>query len=287
MLARDRSVRSDGDRAGRLRCRRLDQSPPRKPATSDRRDCPYRQGAAADRRQALARRHTLETRGPRRRAATGKGRSRRRADRHGRLPERSAGGAGQAQPREGRGRAVRRCTQSRRSRLPGRGARIGHARRHRRRRCGLRACRPCVAGRSGRSDPDANTGRQRRATLAPRVRRDGAARCAGPRHRSPIDPGRHIGKPGIAGGTHRHIGSDAIRRGARHGRRKAGTPFALGRCGSASGRLRPPDTSASPRLGNGVTWGGDVSSALRGGPNTDGTTVRLFHGPSESKEIHF
>ena len=47
------------------------------------------------------------------------------------------------------------------------------------------------------------------------------------------------------------------------------------------------DTSASPRLGNGVTWGGDVSSALRGGPNTDGTTVRLFHGPSESKEIHF
>jgi pilus assembly protein CpaB len=48
-----------------------------------------------------------------------------------------------------------------------------------------------------------------------------------------------------------------------------------------------PDTSASPRLGNGVTWGGDVSSALRGGPNTDGTTVRLFHGPSESKEIHF
>ena len=44
---------------------------------------------------------------------------------------------------------------------------------------------------------------------------------------------------------------------------------------------------ASPRLGNGVTWGGDVSSALRGGPNTDGTTVRLFQGPSESKEIHF
>jgi pilus assembly protein CpaB len=44
---------------------------------------------------------------------------------------------------------------------------------------------------------------------------------------------------------------------------------------------------APPRPGNGVTWGGDVSSALRGGSGTDGTTVRLFQGPSESKEIHF
>jgi len=46
-------------------------------------------------------------------------------------------------------------------------------------------------------------------------------------------------------------------------------------------------TIAPPRPGNGVTWGGDVSSALRGGSGTDGTTVRLFQGPSESKEIHF
>jgi pilus assembly protein CpaB len=43
----------------------------------------------------------------------------------------------------------------------------------------------------------------------------------------------------------------------------------------------------SRRPGNGITWGGDVSSALRGGSGTDGTTVRLFQGPSDSKEIHF
>ncbi len=47
------------------------------------------------------------------------------------------------------------------------------------------------------------------------------------------------------------------------------------------------ETAASPRQGNGVTWGGDVSSALRGGPSSDGATVRLFQGPSDSKEIHF
>ena len=46
-------------------------------------------------------------------------------------------------------------------------------------------------------------------------------------------------------------------------------------------------TPSSLRPGNGVTWGGDVSSALRRGPGTDGTTVRLFQGPAESKEIHF
>ena len=46
--------------------------------------------------------------------------------------------------------------------------------------------------------------------------------------------------------------------------------------------------ASSPHPGNGVTWGGDVSSALRGGPTgSDGSTVRLFQGPSESKEIHF
>jgi pilus assembly protein CpaB len=50
-----------------------------------------------------------------------------------------------------------------------------------------------------------------------------------------------------------------------------------------------PDTAtASPQPDAGITWGGDVSSALRrGGSTTDGTTVRLFQGPSESKEIHF
>jgi pilus assembly protein CpaB len=43
----------------------------------------------------------------------------------------------------------------------------------------------------------------------------------------------------------------------------------------------PPDAVS------GVTWGGDVSSALRGGPTTEGTTIRLFQGPTDSKEIHF
>ncbi len=39
--------------------------------------------------------------------------------------------------------------------------------------------------------------------------------------------------------------------------------------------------------GNPITWGGDVSSALRGGPSNDGATIRLFEGPSDSKEIKF
>ena len=46
--------------------------------------------------------------------------------------------------------------------------------------------------------------------------------------------------------------------------------------------------ATAPRPDNGITWGGDVSSALRGGARTtDGTTVRLYRGPSESREIHF
>jgi len=45
--------------------------------------------------------------------------------------------------------------------------------------------------------------------------------------------------------------------------------------------------SGTQQTGNPVTWGGDVSSALRGGPSSDGTTVRLFQGPSDSKEIKF
>jgi pilus assembly protein CpaB len=38
---------------------------------------------------------------------------------------------------------------------------------------------------------------------------------------------------------------------------------------------------------DGITWGGDVSSALRGGRAADGVTVKLFQGPSDSKEIRF
>jgi pilus assembly protein CpaB len=45
--------------------------------------------------------------------------------------------------------------------------------------------------------------------------------------------------------------------------------------------------SPSPSAGRAVTWGGDVSSALRGGSGGDGATVRLFQGPSDSKEIRF
>jgi pilus assembly protein CpaB len=44
---------------------------------------------------------------------------------------------------------------------------------------------------------------------------------------------------------------------------------------------------APPQAGNGVTWGGDVSSALGGGSTGEGTTVRLFQGPTDSKELHF
>jgi pilus assembly protein CpaB len=47
------------------------------------------------------------------------------------------------------------------------------------------------------------------------------------------------------------------------------------------------ETGAPPQPVNGITWGGDVSSALRKGSGTDGTTVRLFQGPADSKEIHF
>ena len=44
---------------------------------------------------------------------------------------------------------------------------------------------------------------------------------------------------------------------------------------------------ALPQAGNGVTWGGDVSSALSGGSTSEGTTVRLFQGPTDSKDLHF
>jgi len=56
----------------------------------------------------------------------------------------------------------------------------------------------------------------------------------------------------------------------------------------APATVRGETAATAPRPDNGITWGGDVSSALRGGGRaTDGTTVRLYRGPSESKEIHF
>ena len=62
----------------------------------------------------------------------------------------------------------------------------------------------------------------------------------------------------------------------------------LGRLSLSVVAVAQTDPAAAPqRPGNDVTWGGDVSSALRRGPGTDGTTVRLFQGPSETKEIHF
>ena len=43
-----------------------------------------------------------------------------------------------------------------------------------------------------------------------------------------------------------------------------------------------PQTQGSP-----VTWGGDVSAALRAGGNGDTRTVKVFQGASEGKEFHF
>jgi pilus assembly protein CpaB len=51
---------------------------------------------------------------------------------------------------------------------------------------------------------------------------------------------------------------------------------------------RTPNTEASADTESGsITWGGDVSSALRRGPTGEGTTVRLFQGPADSKDIRF
>jgi pilus assembly protein CpaB len=38
---------------------------------------------------------------------------------------------------------------------------------------------------------------------------------------------------------------------------------------------------------NTVTWGGDVSSALRQGPGGNGNTIRVFQGSTDSKEFKF
>jgi pilus assembly protein CpaB len=51
---------------------------------------------------------------------------------------------------------------------------------------------------------------------------------------------------------------------------------------------RTPDASTADAAQSGrVTWGGDVSSALRHGVGGDGATVRVFQGPTDSKEIRF
>jgi pilus assembly protein CpaB len=49
-----------------------------------------------------------------------------------------------------------------------------------------------------------------------------------------------------------------------------------------------PDAAAGAEAQpGGVTWGGDVSSALRRGATSGGVTVRLFQGPTDSKELRF
>jgi pilus assembly protein CpaB len=51
---------------------------------------------------------------------------------------------------------------------------------------------------------------------------------------------------------------------------------------------RTPEGTAGAEAESGsVTWGGDVSSALRRGATADGVTVRLFQGPTDSKELRF
>src|ERR1700759_3754001 len=61
----------------------------------------------------------------------------------------------------------------------------------------------------------------------------------------------------------------------------------LGHLSLAVVAVSPEPTPSATPTGNGITWGGDVSSALGGGPATGGATVRLFQGPSDTKEIHF
>jgi pilus assembly protein CpaB len=46
------------------------------------------------------------------------------------------------------------------------------------------------------------------------------------------------------------------------------------------------DPNAKPPA-NTITWGGDVSSALRQGPGGNGNVIRLFQGSTESKEFKF
>jgi pilus assembly protein CpaB len=48
---------------------------------------------------------------------------------------------------------------------------------------------------------------------------------------------------------------------------------------SADDPTKPPPST--------VTWGGDVSSALRQGPGGNGNTIRVFQGSTDSKEFKF
>ena len=55
----------------------------------------------------------------------------------------------------------------------------------------------------------------------------------------------------------------------------------------AAGRAPDATETADTQAGS-VTWGGDVSSALRRGSSVGGSaTVRLFQGPTDGKEIRF
>ena len=54
----------------------------------------------------------------------------------------------------------------------------------------------------------------------------------------------------------------------------------------AAERAPDPTIGAEAQPG-GVNWGGDVSSALRRGATGEGVTVRLFQGPTDSKELRF
>jgi pilus assembly protein CpaB len=47
-----------------------------------------------------------------------------------------------------------------------------------------------------------------------------------------------------------------------------------------------PAVAVADPSGDGVTWGGDVSSALRGSPSPEGATVRLIQG-ADNKEFRF
>lgn len=58
----------------------------------------------------------------------------------------------------------------------------------------------------------------------------------------------------------------------------------LGRLALTVRAALPQAAAEAPRLP--LTWGGDVSSALQGGP-TGGSVLRLFQGPAKAEEIRF
>jgi pilus assembly protein CpaB len=51
-------------------------------------------------------------------------------------------------------------------------------------------------------------------------------------------------------------------------------------------QINENNPSAPVAVSDSITWGGDVSHALRQGGNDRGT-IRVFQGPSDSKEFHF